>query len=51
MGRETTLARESPSHDDRLDDQRNGMGDNVEVLVHHARSNLLESTGLPFVGT
>ena len=37
MGQETTLARESPSHDVRLDDQGNDMGDGVEVLVYHDR--------------
>ena len=49
MGQETALARESPSHDGYLDDQRNGIGDGVGVLVHHARLILLESAGNPSV--
>ena len=36
MGEETTLARESPSHNGCPDDQRNGLGADVEDLVHHA---------------
>ena len=42
MGLETTIARESPSHNGGLDDQRNGISAYVEVLVHRGLFVLLK---------
>ena len=47
VGQETTLVWGSQGYDVRLSDERTGIGDDVEVLVDHARSALPESEGIP----
>ena len=47
MGQETTLVWGSQGYDVRLSDERTGIGDDVEVLVDHARSALPESEEIP----